>query len=161
VTDSPYTIRRAVVGDAAAIARHRVAMFRDMGALEERDAEPLAAASRAYFEAAIPSGQYAGWVVDSEAKTIGGGGLLVHRGLPRPDNLAGGDEGYLLNVYVAPEHRRRGLARRLTETMVAWCRERGLARVTLHASDDGRALYESLGFRAPGNEMRLVLDRRA
>ncbi len=154
-----YSIRRATGADAGTIALHRVAMFRDMGTLEERDAQPLGAASRAYFADAIPSGRYVGWVVELGADPVGGGGLLVQSGLPRPENLDGADEGYLLNVFVAPEHRRRGLARRLTETILAWCREQGLARVVLHASDEGRALYESLGFRTPGNEMRLVLPR--
>jgi GNAT superfamily N-acetyltransferase len=80
--------------------------------------------------------------------------------LPRPDTLDALDEAYLPNVYVDDEHRRRGLARRLTETVLAWCRERGMGRVVLHASDEGRSLYESLGFVASPREMRLVLPRR-
>jgi hypothetical protein len=42
------------------------------------------------------------------------------------------------------------------QTMIAWCRREGFARVTLHASDDGRHLYGSLGFEV-SNEMRLKL----
>ena len=42
------------------------------------------------------------------------------------------------------------------QTMIDWCRREGFARVTLHASTDGRHLYESLGFEA-SNEMRLKL----
>jgi hypothetical protein len=41
-------------------------------------------------------------------------------------------------------------------TMVDWCLRAGFARITLHASEDGRHLYESLGFE-PSNEMRLKL----
>jgi len=59
-------------------------------------------------------------------------------------------------MYTEPEYRRQGLARRLMEAMVAWCRAERMTSVYLHASDDGRALYESLGF-TPTNEMRLVL----
>jgi hypothetical protein len=40
--------------------------------------------------------------------------------------------------------------------MVAWCRAQGYAGVSLHATDEGRPLYESMGF-APTNEMRLRL----
>jgi GNAT superfamily N-acetyltransferase len=147
----------ATDADATVITAHRVAMFRDMGTLDERDAGTLAATSLAYFEDALPRGAYVGWVVERGGDIIGGGGLLVHRGLPRPDSLDGLDEGYLLNVFVEREHRRRGLARRLTEIILAWCRERGITRVALHASEDGRALYRSLGFVAVPNEMRLVL----
>ena len=42
------------------------------------------------------------------------------------------------------------------ETMIAWCKGKSFARVTLHASEDGRHLYESLGFE-PTNEMSLQL----
>ena len=62
----------------------------------------------------------------------------------------------VLNVYTEPEFRRRGIARRIMETAIGWCREQGLGSVSLHASDFGRALYESLGFRQT-NEMRLYL----
>jgi hypothetical protein len=40
--------------------------------------------------------------------------------------------------------------------MIDWCRTQGFMNVTLHASDKGRPLYESLGFE-PTNEMRLDL----
>jgi GNAT superfamily N-acetyltransferase len=159
-----YRIRLATVADAAVIARHRIAMFRDMGCgglPDERDAEPLAAASLAYLVEALPSGLYRGWLVERDDAVVGGGGIIVQRGVPRPENLYGDEEAYLLNVYVEPPHRRRGLARLLMDTMLDWCREHRLARVVLHASDDGRTLYESLGFSAATNEMRLTLPRRA
>jgi GNAT superfamily N-acetyltransferase len=62
----------------------------------------------------------------------------------------------ILNVYTYSQFRRRGIARRLMQTMIAWCAGEGLARVALHASEDGRHLYESLGFEL-SNEMRLNL----
>ena len=62
----------------------------------------------------------------------------------------------LLNVNVERSHRPRGLARRLMETALEWCRINSLEVVILHASDEGRALYEALGF-TPANEMRRLL----
>ena len=49
-------------------------------------------------------------------------------------------------MYTDPEFRRQGIARRLMQTMIDWCRKEGFVRVDLHASDKGRPLYESLGF---------------
>lgn len=158
-----YKIRRATVGDVGVIARHRVAMFRDMGAgalPDEKDAEPLEAASREYLSQAMPTGLYRGWLVEQKHAIVGGGGLVVQRGVPRPENLYGHEEAYLLNVYVEPAHRRRGLARQLMDVMLTWSREHRLARIVLHASDDGRSLYESLGFSGVDTEMRLTLPRR-
>jgi GNAT superfamily N-acetyltransferase len=85
------------------------------------------------------------------------GAILFVDWLPRPDGrpavLA-----YVHTVYTEPDYRRLGLAHRILTAMIAECRARGLPRLTLHASVQGRGLYEQLGF-APTNEMRLVLDQ--
>ena len=62
----------------------------------------------------------------------------------------------IVNVYTEPAYRRRGLARRLMVAMLEWAHGEGYGTVSLHASDFGRSLYESLGFKAT-NEMRLQL----
>lgn len=64
---------------------------------------------------------------------------------PYPGNLAG-REGYLLNIYTRPAWRRRGMANALLVAMVAYAREQQLGKLWLHASSDGRAIYERFGF---------------
>ncbi|HXQ22618.1 MAG TPA: GNAT family N-acetyltransferase [Candidatus Acidoferrales bacterium] len=149
-----YVVRAAIHADAAVIAHHRAAMFRDMGLIPDDEVPAHETASRAYLAMALPSGEYLGWVVEVSGEVVAGGGVLVRRMLPRPGWPQGGEEAYVLNMYTEPAHRRRGLARALMETILAWCRARLITRVSLHASDDGRPLYESLGF-LPTNEMRL------
>jgi GNAT superfamily N-acetyltransferase len=148
-----YRIRIATAADAAVIAHHRAAMFRDMGVLPEADVAALSAATRAHLATVLPSGVYRGWLAERDGEVVAGGGLLVQPTWPRPEALEGGAEAYLLNVYTEPAHRRRGVARALMDAMLAWCRARGITRFALHASDEGRPLYESLGFIAT-NEMR-------
>jgi GNAT superfamily N-acetyltransferase len=63
---------------------------------------------------------------------------------------------YVNSVFVYPEYRRRGIARGLMDLTLAWARERGCSQVRLRASDQGRPLYASLGFR-PSTEMQLDL----
>ena len=63
------------------------------------------------------------------------------------------DEGSVGDVAVAPEARRRGIGRALTEAMLADAGERGLATLTLEVRQSNapaRALYESCGFREVG-----------
>jgi GNAT superfamily N-acetyltransferase len=55
-------------------------------------------------------------------------------------------------VYVQAPYRRRGIATQLMQLAIAWARDRGCVRIRLHASDEGRFLYEALGFRQ-GREM--------
>jgi GNAT superfamily N-acetyltransferase len=69
----------------------------------------------------------------------------------------GAPRGNILNVYTRPENRRMGLARKLMDTSLAWCLLHGVRAVILHASADGRRLYELLGFK-PTNEMRISLS---
>ncbi len=76
----------------------------------------------------------------------------VHPGLRSPENVVV----YVLNVFVDPGHRSRGIARALMVAITDWARAAGHHVVELHASDQGRPLYESLGFAAT-NEMRLFL----
>jgi ribosomal protein S18 acetylase RimI-like enzyme len=65
-----------------------------------------------------------------------------------------GPEAIVLNVYVEPAWRLRGVAEALMRAVLDALTERGIGHVVLHASDDGRRLYERLGF-VPTNEMRL------
>jgi GNAT superfamily N-acetyltransferase len=157
--DPNHVIRGATPADVDAIAHHRVEMFGDMGLLENADRPALMAATRAYLREALPRGEYYGWVVELHGRVIAGAGAFCRTLMPNPDAPEGGEEVYVLNVYTEPEHRRRGLARQLMQVILAWCQARGVARVTLHASDDGRPLYESLGF-LPTNEMRRVAPLR-
>jgi len=49
-------------------------------------------------------------------------------------------------VLTRPEYRRQGLARRLMEDAMAMAERRGIRTLKLDATDQGRPLYESLGF---------------
>ncbi len=63
------------------------------------------------------------------------------------------DEGSVGDVAVAPEARRRGVGRALTEAMLADARARGLVTLTLEVRQSNapaRALYELCGFREVG-----------
>ncbi|WP_241683064.1 N-acetyltransferase [Actinomadura sp. J1-007] len=68
----------------------------------------------------------------------------------------GRSAGEWLGIYamaVAPEARRRGLARRVLRALMAWGRERGCTRaylVVVERNEAARALYESEGFEPAG-----------
>jgi GNAT superfamily N-acetyltransferase len=63
---------------------------------------------------------------------------------------------YLLSLYTEKEFRKKGVARLIVETAIDWCRKNGYDRVNLDASEEGKPLYETLGFK-PGYGMRLQL----
>ena len=150
------TIRRASVEDAPTIATHRRAMFRDMGYHDKAALDSMMAKFLPWLEAKMVSGDYLAWLgVTADNGVVAGAGLWL---MDWPAHMRGSStrRGNILNVYTVPEFRRRGLARCLMEAALDWCRVNGVDLVILHASPEGRALYESLGFE-PSNEMRIKL----
>jgi GNAT superfamily N-acetyltransferase len=149
---SPVVLRFATAADALLLADHRVAMFREMKAVQARLEAPLRDASAAYFASAIPSGEYVGWIAcpPGSSTPVAGAGVQIRSLLPRPtvpgDDLLLGREGLVLNVYTVQSWRRRGVARHLMETIIAWAAGVGIVRLVLSASEEGRHLYEQMGF---------------
>lgn len=153
-----YVLRLATVSDAPVLAYQRRAMFEAMGLIGPADAPAVELASRRFIEREMPAGTFLSWVVERDGAVVAGGGLQLRPMMPRPGYVDDEPEVIVLSMWTEPAHRRRGLARRLVEAMLAWCRERGYRRIVLHASADGRPLYESIGFKQT-NELRLDLPR--
>ncbi|MCC6960745.1 MAG: GNAT family N-acetyltransferase [Dehalococcoidia bacterium] len=55
--------------------------------------------------------------------------------------------GFICNMVVRPEHKRRGMGRRIFNELIAWLQQNGHASIQLEATDEGRPLYEQAGFR--------------
>lgn len=152
-----YELRRADVDDARVIQHHRDAMFLEMGI----DPEVVGAASepaRAWTTRALASGTYTGLLyaaAGAPSEVVAGCGV-TRLDLPPNMHTAVARRGYVLNMYVEPGHRRRGLARSLVTQAIEVCRSAGVDLVSLHASGAGRPLYADLGF-VPTNELRLSL----
>ena len=65
---------------------------------------------------------------------------------PANPNFINGLTGTILNVYVKPEYRRQGIAKNMMDKLLCDAKEMGLDYVELKATEQGRGLYESLGF---------------
>jgi GNAT superfamily N-acetyltransferase len=62
-----------------------------------------------------------------------------------------GATGWIGALGVEPAARRRGTGAALTEMCIAWLRDRGATTVLLYATEQGRPVYERLGFVAEGS----------
>jgi GNAT superfamily N-acetyltransferase len=149
---------RATVNEAGIIARHRVEMFRDMGQVPTEElAVALLEESTSALAQGLRDGSYVGWLVRDAGQVVAGAGVHIKPHLPRVTHdgarVAASSVPLVVNVYTEPQWRRRGIARALMNTLMAWSAAEGFDRVVLHASDSGRLLYTSLGFVA-SNEMR-------
>lgn len=131
-------------------------MFEEMGYRDPAALEAMLATSTPLLRRGLEDGTYRGWLVETTAgDVVAGGGVISleyhsHPAQPVPRRA------FVVNMFTEREHRRRGLARLLMEAILTWCRDSGLQSVYLHASEEGRPLYERLGF-VPTSEMQLRL----
>jgi GNAT superfamily N-acetyltransferase len=113
---------------------------------------------------------FAATLADAQARTDATWQALLEKTVASPDHLplvacvdgqpaglawARHEAGAVMvyQVWVAPEHRGRGIAQALLERLIGWARERGAARMELGVTaGDSPAvrLYERLGFEANG-----------
>jgi ribosomal protein S18 acetylase RimI-like enzyme len=173
-----WTIREGRIEEIDRLVALRRAMFEGMGYDDPEVLERVAETSRKYFLENMPTGRFRVWAacaldadeagIQRETRsdfigTCGGEliasiGLVVHSVPPGPSNPVG-KAGYIMNLVTLPPWRRCGIARALLLHVLDVLRAEGVPLATLHASPDGRGLYEELGFavREDLPEMRLRL----
>jgi GNAT superfamily N-acetyltransferase len=130
-------------------------MYEDMNYNDPIALETMANLTAEFLTKALTDGSFRAWLATQDEHLVAGGAIIISPWPAHPYDLEC-RRATILNVYTDREHRRHGIARQLMRTMIGWCHREGFAHITLHASEDGRHLYESLGFE-PTNEMRLKL----
>jgi GNAT superfamily N-acetyltransferase len=121
--------------------------------LVERTATPrdevvgtLEAPTREYLGQRFAAGDLWTWFAeDADGTAVGVVTLVLAHIPPRPGELRA-LQAHVLNMFVRPEHRSTGLGRRLLTAAIEAAEARGVRALVLHATDDGRPLYASLGF---------------
>ena len=155
VDDPPITLRRATLDDLDLLVELRIAVQEELGEVNG-DREAVAEANRAYFQQKVPSGEYVSFFAEAEGQVAGVGGIVLFRKPPHPRNLSG-VEGYILNMYTHPDWRRRGIASRILDGLLAEAREHNAGLVWLRATETGRLVYEQHGFAEDPHYMRRKL----
>jgi GNAT superfamily N-acetyltransferase len=161
VASDTFQIRRATAQDADIISWHRARMFQDMGDVSADAFEILRAKAQTRLEQWIDNGNYIGWLAtpaDEPEMIVAGAGVQLQPILPRPldvSTIGEGRQGTIVNVFTEPQWRQRGIAGLLIKEIIIWSKNEQIDRLVLHASDEGRSVYERLGFVA-SNEMRFV-----
>ena len=150
-----YQFRLLRVEDVPTLIHHRCQMFTDMGQGKHPKMEGMLVAFENWAVGAIERGHHTGFVAEHQGQAVSSLSLIFPEYSPRLQDLDA-HRPYIFNIYTEPQHRRKGLARKLVEMALELCQERGATLVALHASEDGRALYESLGFKA-SNEMTIAI----
>jgi ribosomal protein S18 acetylase RimI-like enzyme len=154
-------VRRATVGDAAALTELREVMLSDMGMLVDGTDPGWRDKAEAWFAGRLDDkDDFAAFVVEQpDLGVVSCAAGVCDRHAPGPGN-PGGVQGHVFNMSTDPRCRRRGYARACLDALLAWFRDETEARlVKLNATGDGIGLYRSLGFtepRYPALQLRLA-----
>jgi GNAT superfamily N-acetyltransferase len=149
-------VRLATIRDLDLLVRHRRAMF---AAIDEYTSHELDAADRVYrrwMRTRIRSGRLAGFIVEVGQRPVASGCVWLMEVQPRP-RQKGTTVAYLLSMFTEPDQRGMGHATRIVDTAMAWARDRGISRMTLHASPFGESVYRRLGFARTTEMIRTLM----
>lgn len=149
-------VRLASAEDQATVARMRVAFLEDDDLGHGMASDELQAVTRAFVDEAHGDGSLVSWLADDGDECVGIVSMLVAWAPPRPSDLRS-KRAYVINMYVLPSHRRRGLAQVLLDALLEGCRERDLRTLHLYATPAGRPLYERNRFTTNDAWMELPL----
>lgn len=108
--------------------------------------ESLRCETAAYYRRELGKSHFAFVCVNpTDGSLCGCGAVCLQRKMPSPDDISG-LSGYIMNVYVRPSYRGRGLGRQIVETLVGFAREKGCGKIYLETTEMARKLYVGCGF---------------
>ncbi|MDH0733651.1 GNAT family N-acetyltransferase [Pseudomonas sichuanensis] len=143
--------------DAEMICAHRQDMFLEAGGNPEQ-LRIMTQHFRPWLEERLADGRYYGFKLLDGEQPVAAIGLMSIDWPPHPSHPTLDKRGYVLNVYVQPAYRRRGLASALMQAADAEFARRGITFAVLHATETGKPVYEQIGW-AGTSEMAKAINR--
>ena len=151
-----YELSYARREDIDLLAEHRKKMWLDIHPEYEKEVKATEKETKKWIGDQLSKGNLVGLVVrTADGEAVGSGCIWLREEQPRPTSMRLVVP-YLMSMYTVERFRRQGVASLIVKGALKWCREKNYDRIVLHASKDGRPVYEGLGFE-PSNEMRFKL----
>ena len=147
--------RKTTKADMKILMTLRLEMLREVNGLsgEYEYDENFIFESRRYFE----SGEQT-TVIASDGETLVGCASLSYTWIMPTFSHPTGNRAHLMNVYTRADYRRRGISKKMVEILIDEAKENGVTEISLDATEMGRPLYESLGFKASDSCMVMDLE---
>ncbi len=148
-------IREADRSDLALLGAMRLAFLAEhRGVGVETFPDDFVGQTHAFLDDRMRAGDMRSWLAEDGGSCVGTVSMLLLEMPPKPDELRT-REGYLINMYVVPDRRRGGVGWMLVEACLAGAAALGVRRLLLHATADGRPMYERAGFEPNARWMEL------
>ena len=151
-----FEYKRAMLENIEELVRTRILVLRAANKLsDDVDMSLVEQETCAYYKRALETGEHIAYLVYDNGSFIGAGGVSFYQVMTTYHNPSG-KKAYIMNMYTAPEYRRRGIAFHTLDLLVKAAKEQGVSQIALEATDMGRPLYEKYGFVKMEDEMELV-----
>ena len=148
--------RKATIDDIETLTKTRIEVIRatnkfqamvDMSAVEKQSYD--------YYQQTLENENHVAYLVYDGDRFVGSGGVSFYRVMPSYHNPSG-YQACIMNMYTSPAYRRKGIATKMLDLLVAAAKEKGITHITLESTVVGRPLYEKYGFRRLNDEMQLL-----
>ena len=150
-----YTYKKATIQDIDELVRTRIIVLRAANKLSDDVYMSLVETeSYEYYKRALENGEHIAYLVYDNDTFIGAGGVSFYQVMPTYHNPSG-KKAYIMNMYTAPDYRRRGIGFCTLDMLVKDAKEQGVTQISLEATDMGRPLYEKYGFVKMQDEFRI------
>jgi GNAT superfamily N-acetyltransferase len=151
-----FEVALAKADDLDLLVRHRLSMWTDIAPELKTEIQESEERTRQWISGMLSEDRLIGVIAKTEEGQIAGSGCIwLREEQPRP-TTSRLKAPYLMSIYTEKGFRRTGVASLIVKSAIAWCKEHGYDRITLHASEAGKRVYEAFGFKS-ANEMRLTL----
>lgn len=148
--------RKAVCNDIPELIRLRILFQNEVRGISappldyDRDLQE-------YLSKSLNDGSFIAWLAEEDGRIVATSGMCFSQIMPGYSNQTG-RTAYIQNMYTVPGWRRRGLASALFERLINEAKSQNIRRISLHATADGRKVYEKFGFLTDGGEMSLSIS---
>lgn len=143
---SLITYHKAIPDDVSILVENRIRFAIELaGAIEDAVVQTLREQMLQYFAKATADNSCISFIARCDGAVAGIGSVHL-REMPGNVKNPSGKWGYIMNMYTAPEHRRKGVCKGIVNALVEEASKYGVTGFELHATPEGEMVYKQEGF---------------
>ena len=118
--------KKATIDDLEILTETRIEVLRAANQLsEEIDMSEVQKQSYDYYKKALENSTHIAYLIYDKEIFVGAGGISYFKVMPTYHNPTG-RKAYIMNMYTKPDYRRRGIAFKTLDLLVADAKEKGI-----------------------------------
>ena len=141
--------RIATIYDCETLTDLRMRMRKELDS--DFNSELIYAETLDFFKRNIKSGTHIAFVCEYDKQMIASAGITLFEIMPTTEH-PNGKVARLMNMYVEPIYRHKGIAKALLKCAMMYAKEHRIGKVMLNPSQMGKSLYENYGFQLLSDE---------